>query len=112
MVYIVKGQEIVTQQRQQQNSKDKKARRNNNKDVVTSEEERVSFTQEVQSVWFTGVCKNWKNTFGFVKGERVCMITPRPWAAHELCCIISNQNLTSSVYLCVCVCLSSFISCL
>jgi carotenoid cleavage dioxygenase-like enzyme len=28
-----------------------------------------SFMQEIQSVWFAGVCKKWKHTFGFVQGK-------------------------------------------
>jgi hypothetical protein len=46
--------------------------RHNNKkdnDIMYSEAETNSFMQEIQSIWFSGVCKKWKATFGFVRGN-------------------------------------------
>mmetsp|Transcript_30855 Transcript_30855/g.57548 ORF Transcript_30855/g.57548 Transcript_30855/m.57548 type:complete len:561 (-) Transcript_30855:139-1821(-) len=48
------------------NTKQKKGNRPN-KFVICSEVGQSEFMQEIQAVWFAGVCQKWKNTFGFVK---------------------------------------------
>ena len=43
-------------------------------DVIPQGENENTFSKAIESVWFSGVCKKWKQTFGFVEGIIVTIV--------------------------------------
>ena len=86
-----------------QKIKDLKPKKGNHpeKFVISSEEGQSDFMQEIQAVWFAGVCKKWKNTFGFVKGMLIfpylaCVIHLRYTIVAQSLYVVASVVVTDS----------------